>query len=128
MQRNIEHKFHRDVSMSTDYSAVTGFGIDLGTTRPEAVFGPGNSAPGWDDDVDGQQAVVKVGHINQAYSSKHAHYFLCVPGSVRHVNLGASGTVGHFIEQAKIDAFVKWCRNNEVSDEQPQWMVACYSW
>jgi hypothetical protein len=73
--------------MSTDYTAIVGFGIDLGKSRPEAVFSPRGRVPGFDPSSKGpfDHPVELASYAYAAYSDEHARYFF---DRARHRSVG----------------------------------------
>lgn len=115
--------------MSEDITAIVGFGVDLGESRPVAVFGPGANTPWYDPDVEGpfEYPVQLAGHAFVAYSREGGRHFLCVPGTVREVEMHAVGEFDGYLDQSKVQAFVEWCDQNEIEMDKPRWLFTCYS-
>jgi hypothetical protein len=115
--------------MSTDYTAIVGFGVDLGKSRPDAVFGAGAKVGEFDPYDQGpfHHAVEVAGHAFRAYSREHGRYFLFVPGTARLTTIHEVGTFEVSLDSAKVQAFTEWCRAHALDVGEPKWLFTCYA-
>lgn len=116
--------------MSPDYTAVMGFGIDLGFARPEAIFGQGSQVDGYDDVIpDGYDLpVVLVKHSYWDYSLENGKSFLCVTGSVLEVNLEEVEEPDFAVDNVNVDRFIEWCARSGLGEVKPRWLLTCNLW
>ena len=107
--------------MNAKFSVVRGFGIDLGLSRPSAVFSH--------DDYyyDGRPSCAPVEFSFHGYAAKgHEGAFLCVSGTTRKLAMDEVFVSGDEVDPKKIESFAEWCRSNGIQAGEPKWLVGGY--
>lgn len=115
--------------MRTDYTAIVGFGVDLGNSRPGAVFGRSSEVGDFDPDDKGpfSHKVELAGHAYRAYSRENGRYFLFGPGTARLTSIHEVGSFDATPEPDRVQAFTEWCRTHGLDVGEPKWLFTCYS-